>query len=180
MNAVFLRFSFFSLFALFLFISCNSDSEKNEHSGVDLWKPNYDKELEIESKEVESTESAFIKIKCKTVELAPSGKYRYTFNIKNFDPIKSRFNGIVTISIISMEGKPIRYEDFNLIDFENGKSEDVCIEAMTGLFEVHGEAGISKYGFSVKRNIPDYKNEGFGNIEEYKLDDKYELKKEFK
>lgn len=126
------------------------------------------------------TENAFIKVKCKSVELAPSGKYRYTFTIKNFDPIKSKFNGVVTISIISQEEKSIRYDDFEFIDLYNGSNKDVIIEANTGLVEVHNTAGIYKYGYSITNN--DYPNlkEGFNDIEEYKLDENYKIKEEYK
>lgn len=129
---------------------------------------------------VEKTSSAFISIKCKSVELAPTGKYRYTFTIKNFTSKLSAFTGNVTISIISKEGRSIRYDDFDLIDFKNGSSKDVFIEASTGLTEVHNEAGIAKYGYVIKNNYEPEGLEGFHDIEEYKLNENYELKSEYK
>ena len=121
-----------------------------------------------------------VKVKCKSVELAATGKYRYVFNIKNFDQNKSKFNGIVTISLISQEEHSIRNDEFELKDFASGTNKDVTIEANTGLVEVHGQSGISKYGFSIKSNSEKQAFEGFNNIEEYKLNEDYRIKPEYK
>jgi hypothetical protein len=112
--------------------------------------------------------------------LAPNGKYRYSFLVKNFDPISTVFNGTIDISIISKEGKPVRYDTFDLINFESGEKKILSIEAMTGIVDVHGDAGIEKYGYSIKTIPETYNREGFNVIQQYMLDDNYDLLKEYK
>jgi hypothetical protein len=129
---------------------------------------------------IDKTEPSFISIKCKTYELAPNGKYKYSFLVKNYDPIKSVFNGTIDISIISKEGRPIRYDTFDLINFKNGESKIFSLEAMTGVVSVHGDAGIEKYGYSIKSVPETYTKEGFNIIEQYKLDDNNNLLDQYK
>lgn len=125
------------------------------------------------------SEPGLISIKCKSYELAPNGKYRYSFLVKNIDPLNCVFDGTIDISIISKDGRPVRYDTFDLRDFKAGENKIFSLEAMTGGVEVHGNYGIEKYGYSVKSIPETYTNEGFNLIEQYKLDDNYNLLKEY-
>ena len=51
---------------------------------------------------------------------------------------------------------------------------------MTGIVDVHGDAGIEKYGYSIKTIPETYNREGFNVIQQYMLDDNYDLLKEYK
>jgi hypothetical protein len=51
---------------------------------------------------------------------------------------------------------------------------------MTGVVSVHGDAGIEKYGYSIKSVPETYTKEGFNIIEQYKLDDNNNLLDQYK
>lgn len=111
----------------------------------------------------EKTSLAFIKVNNTSAKLSPNGKYKYVFHVSNSDPFQSIFKGSITLSIISQQGRSIRHQEFEISNLPNGNSIDLDIEANTGLVDVHGEAGISEYGFQIKDESGKIK-EGFQKI----------------
>ncbi len=121
--------------------------EKGKEAGVSVGQKQVESKPTVEPKPIEKFDVVVTSQIVKKVD----GKYRYFFDIRNKD--NKNFEGEVSISLFNeLSDKPLGGDTFKTnkaIEPEIGTSQ--YIDIYTGPTEVHGENGISKFKYFVKK-----------------------------